>query len=100
MFGVRQNGIRLLILCPELVDGFTHRHRGLATGILRRMAISADGLVSNTKQRVARCEDLMITVTGGAPRNSHLNKDLPMTTLAKQLGIDGVALAADIPHPR
>ena len=42
----------------------------------------------------------MITVTGGASRNSHLNKELSVPTLAKKLCVDGVTLAADIPHPR
>ncbi len=78
----------------------THRDGRFTARILRRMAISTDGIIADAEHRITGFQYLMIAVAGGAPRNSHLDKELSMPALVKELGIDGVTLAADIPHPR
>jgi hypothetical protein len=63
------------------------------------MTISANCFIADPQHRVTRFENLMITVTGGASWNSHLDKELSVPALVKELCIDRVTLAADIPHP-
>src|SRR4029450_4605622 len=92
--------MRGLVVCPEPFDGFPHCDRRFTARILRRMAISTDRFISRAAHPIPGFEYLMITVAGGALRNSHLDKELPVPTLAKELCVDGVTLAADIPHPR
>src|SRR4029453_9269479 len=92
--------MRGLIVCPEPFDGFPDCDRRFTARILRRMAISTDRFIADAEYRITGFEYLMITVAGGAPPNSHLDKELPVPTLAKELCVDGVTLAADIPHPR
>ena len=100
IFRLRQHGMRGLIVCPEFFDRVAHCHSRFTARILGRMAISANRFIADTQHRITRFEYLMITMTGGAPRNSHLDKELPVLAFAKELRVNGVTLATNIPYPR
>jgi hypothetical protein len=63
------------------------------------MAISADGFIADAEHRITCFEYLVIGVADGASWNSHLGKDFPMLALVEKIGVNGVALPADVPHP-
>ena len=57
-------------------------------------------LVAASQHRVTGLDNRMIAVTGRASGDAHLREDLAMRALVKQLGIDRMALPADVGNGR
>src|SRR5574341_2177824 len=88
------------IVGPELFDGLPHGGGRRAADVLGRVTAGAYGLVTDAEHGVGGCKNFMVAMATGATRNAHLHEDLSMAALAEQLGVERMALPADIAHPR
>jgi hypothetical protein len=63
------------------------------------MASAANRIAADAEHGIARRNDLVIAVTGGATGGAHLHEDLRMAALVEQIRVHWVTLAAYISDP-